>query len=70
MNPIVQQQYDELLRATADAKAVLAEVDRCAQLIADVLMAGGKVLTAGHGGVIKATVGRCLPSRLRRMAPR
>jgi D-sedoheptulose 7-phosphate isomerase len=50
MNPIVQQQYTELVQAVADAKAVLAEVERCAELIADTLQAGGKVLTAGNGG--------------------
>ena len=50
MNPIVQQQYDELIQAVTDAKTALAEVDRCAKLISDTLMAGGKVLTAGNGG--------------------
>ena len=52
MNPssIVQQQYTELVQAAADAKSGLADVERCAQLIADTLQAGGKVLTAGNGG--------------------
>ena len=50
MNPIVQQQYTELLQAAADAEASLPQVDRCAQLIADALMAGKKVLAAGNGG--------------------
>jgi len=50
MNPIIQQQYTELVQAVTDAKTALAEVDRCAQLIADTLQAGGKVLTAGNGG--------------------
>jgi D-sedoheptulose 7-phosphate isomerase len=47
---IIQQQYSELVRAVADAQSGLAEVDRCAQSIADALQAGGKVLTAGNGG--------------------
>lgn len=50
MNPIVQQQYAELVQAVTDAQAALAGVDRCAQLVADTLVAGGKVLTAGNGG--------------------
>jgi len=52
MNPtsLIQQQYSELLQAVTDAKSNLADVERCAQLIADVLQAGGKVLTAGNGG--------------------
>ena len=33
-----------------DAKASLVELDRCAQIIADTLMAGKKVLAAGNGG--------------------
>ncbi len=48
--PIVQQQYHELVQAVADAQSSLAGIDRCAQLIADALQAGGKVLTAGNGG--------------------
>lgn len=47
---IVQQQYSELIQAVADARSGLTEVERCAQLIADVLQKGGKVLTAGNGG--------------------
>lgn len=50
MNPIVEQQYAQLVQAVADAKNVLTEVERCAQVIADVLQSGGKVLTAGNGG--------------------
>lgn len=50
LSSIVQQQYNELVQAVADAQSNLAEVERCAQLIADVLQAGGKVLTAGNGG--------------------
>jgi D-sedoheptulose 7-phosphate isomerase len=50
MNPIVQQQYHELTEAVAAAKTGLADLDRCAQLITETLMAGGKVLTAGNGG--------------------
>src|SRR5476649_2536655 len=52
MNPssLIQQQYSELTQAVADAKSSLADLERCAQLIADVLQAGGKVLTAGNGG--------------------
>lgn len=47
---IIQQNYNELIQAVADAKASLPEIERCALLIADVLEAGGKVLTAGNGG--------------------
>ncbi len=50
MNPIVQQQYNELIQAVADAKADLASIDRCAEIIADTLAAGNKVLAAGNGG--------------------
>lgn len=50
MNPLVEQHYSELVQAVADAKASLAGVDRCAQLIADALMSGHKILTAGNGG--------------------
>jgi D-sedoheptulose 7-phosphate isomerase len=50
MNPLVQQHYLELTQSVADAKSGLADVDRCAALIADTLQAGGKVLTAGNGG--------------------
>jgi D-sedoheptulose 7-phosphate isomerase len=50
MNPIVEKQYTELVQAVADAKASLAGLDRCAQIIADALMAGKKVLAAGNGG--------------------
>jgi len=50
MNPLVSQHYAELVQSVADAKASLEEVDRCAQIIADTLMAGKKVLAAGNGG--------------------
>lgn len=50
MNPIVEQQYAALVRSVADAQSGLADVNRCAELIADVLQAGGKLLTAGNGG--------------------
>src|SRR5271154_206177 len=50
MNPIVRQQYTDLVQAVADAEATLAAVDRCAQIIADALMAENKVLAAGNGG--------------------
>ena len=50
MNPIVQQQYTELVQAVAEAEAALAGIDRCAELIADALMAGKKILAAGNGG--------------------
>src|SRR5476651_724194 len=50
MNPIVEQQYTELVQAVADAKPSLPDLERCAQMITDALLAGGKVLTAGNGG--------------------
>ena len=50
MNPLVQQHYDELQQAVAEAKPSLAELDRCAQIIADALMSGKKILAAGNGG--------------------
>ncbi len=50
MNPLVAQHHAELLQAVADAKNSLGELDRCSQIIADVLMAGKKVLAAGNGG--------------------
>ena len=50
MNPIVQQQYNELLQAAADAQTTLDAMDRCAELIADALQAGKKILAAGNGG--------------------
>jgi len=50
MNPLITQHYAELVQAVAEAKASLAEIDCCAQLIADTLMAGKKVLAAGNGG--------------------
>src|SRR5260221_12810039 len=50
MNPIVQQQYSELVQAVTEAKTALAGIDRCAQLIADALLSGKKVLAAGNGG--------------------
>ena len=50
MNPIVQQQYAELTQAVADAQSSLSALDRCAEMIADTLQAGKKVLAAGNGG--------------------
>ncbi len=50
MNPLVSQHYTELIQAVADAKPSLADLDRCAKIIADALMAGNKVLAAGNGG--------------------
>lgn len=50
MNPIVQQQYTELVQATADAGKSLAQVDHCTGVIAEALEAGKKVLAAGNGG--------------------
>ncbi|MCE0483679.1 MAG: SIS domain-containing protein [Methylacidiphilales bacterium] len=50
MNPIVQQQYAELVQAVADAGASLSQVDQCAGIIAEALAAGNKVLAAGNGG--------------------
>jgi len=50
MNPLVSQHYTELTQAVAEAKASLADIDRCAAIIAETLMAGNKVLAAGNGG--------------------
>jgi D-sedoheptulose 7-phosphate isomerase len=50
MNPLVPDNYAELVRAVADAQPGLEAVDRCAELVAGALLAGGKVLTAGNGG--------------------
>ena len=50
MNPIVSRQYAELVQAVAEAEPSLAQLARGAELIADALQAGGKVLTAGNGG--------------------
>jgi len=50
MNPLISQHYAELTQAVADAKAFLTDIDRCAAMIADTLMAGNKVLAAGNGG--------------------
>jgi D-sedoheptulose 7-phosphate isomerase len=50
MHPIVQQQYTELVRAVAAAEPSLEALDRCAQVIADALLSGHKILTAGNGG--------------------
>ncbi len=47
MNPIVQQQYNELLQAAADAQTTLDAMDRCAELIADALQAGKKNFPPG-----------------------
>ena len=50
MNPLLSKNYNELVQAIADAKDSLEGLDQCAQVIADSLMAGGKVLAAGNGG--------------------
>jgi D-sedoheptulose 7-phosphate isomerase len=50
MHPLVQKNYAGLTRAVAEAEASLDQLDRCAQIVADALMAGYKVLTAGNGG--------------------
>jgi len=50
MNPIVQQQYHELVQSVADARNGLAALDLCAGTIADALLAGKKILAAGNGG--------------------
>jgi D-sedoheptulose 7-phosphate isomerase len=50
MHPIIQQNYAGLARAVADAQPSLDQLDRAAAMIADALMAGKKVLTAGNGG--------------------
>jgi D-sedoheptulose 7-phosphate isomerase len=50
MNPILDQQLDGLAQAVAAAKASLPALDRCAELIADCLERGGKILAAGNGG--------------------
>ena len=50
MNPLVSQHYAELVQAVAEAQPSLESLDHCALLIADVLMAGNKVLAAGNGG--------------------
>jgi D-sedoheptulose 7-phosphate isomerase len=50
MHPLVEQQYRELVEAVAGAKGSLEALDRCAQIVADALEKGGKILTAGNGG--------------------
>ena len=50
MNPILEKQLGSLERAVAAVKASLPELDRCAELIADGLQGGGKILAAGNGG--------------------
>ncbi len=50
MHPLIQQQYTGLVRAVGEAEASLPQLDRCAQIVADALLAGKKVLTAGNGG--------------------
>jgi D-sedoheptulose 7-phosphate isomerase len=50
MHPLVQQHYADLLRAVGEAKASLPQLDRCAEIVADTLLGGRKVLTAGNGG--------------------
>jgi D-sedoheptulose 7-phosphate isomerase len=50
MHPIVEQQYRRLVEAVGSAEPSLAGLDRCATIIADALLGGRKVLTAGNGG--------------------
>ena len=50
MNPILLQQYAALREAVNAAEPSLPALDRCAELIADVLGHGGKILAAGNGG--------------------
>lgn len=50
MHPLIQQNYTGLTRAVADAQPTLEQLDRCAQLAAEALLAGHKILTAGNGG--------------------
>jgi len=50
MNPIINRQYAELVQAVTEAGDGLAQLERGAELIADTLQSGGKVLTAGNGG--------------------
>jgi D-sedoheptulose 7-phosphate isomerase len=63
MNPIVQQQYQQLVQAVADAQASLAAVDHCAQVIADALLAGKKVLAADALHLCEELVGRYKDNR-------
>ena len=50
MNPLVSQNYASLVQAVAEAEPSLAGLDRCAELIAEAVAQGGKVLSAGNGG--------------------
>jgi D-sedoheptulose 7-phosphate isomerase len=50
MNPILLQQYAALREAVTAAEASLPALERCAEMIADCLEAGGKLLAAGNGG--------------------
>jgi D-sedoheptulose 7-phosphate isomerase len=50
MNPILLQQYAALREAVTGAEASLPALDRCAELMADCLEQGGKILAAGNGG--------------------
>jgi D-sedoheptulose 7-phosphate isomerase len=50
MNPLVSKNFAELAKAVANTKDSLDGLDRCAEIIADGLMAGKKVLAAGNGG--------------------
>jgi D-sedoheptulose 7-phosphate isomerase len=50
MHPLVQQQYRDLVEAVAGAQDGLEALDRCAQIVADALEKGGKILTVGNGG--------------------
>jgi len=50
MNPILTENYTALRDAVAAAEASLPALERCAELIAETLQAGGKVLAAGNGG--------------------
>jgi D-sedoheptulose 7-phosphate isomerase len=50
MNPLITKLHTEQGRAVADAEPSLQDLDRCAGIIADALMSGHKLLTAGNGG--------------------
>jgi D-sedoheptulose 7-phosphate isomerase len=50
MHPLVRQNYDGLVRAVAEAEPGLEALGRCADLVAEALAAGGRILTAGNGG--------------------
>jgi D-sedoheptulose 7-phosphate isomerase len=50
MHPLIQQNFTGLTKALAEAEASLEQLDRCAQVVTEALLAGKKVLTAGNGG--------------------